>query len=215
MQSRETEEPEPLEHEIGDVWYSDGAKHYQKCKNCGTHINEAEHHYIDGEYDWICDKCKMLHMSACNGIGEFRWDGSEVDADGHTLYCKDCGLSVKQTHDQKGENGACSVCGYGSHVCEDHKQYVNNNDGTTHKVICSVCQKELVESEAHTYVEGICACGAIDQTYTLPTDPDPTPDPNPGGDEDGGGSGGNPGGDGDGGDDSGGGSGSGDTGGEG
>lgn len=177
---RETEEPEPLEHEIGDVWYSDGAKHYQKCKNCGTHINEAEHHYVEGEYDWVCDKCKMLHMSACNGIGEFRWDGSEVDADGHTLYCKDCRLSVKQVHDQKGENGACSVCGYGSHVCEEHKQYVNNGDGT-HKVICSVCQKVLTENEAHTYANGFCACG----------EPEPaSPGPNPGGDD-----GGNPGGD--------------------
>lgn len=169
----------------------------------------------------------MLHMSACNGIGEFRWDGSEVDADGHTLYCKDCGLSVKQTHDQTGENGACSVCGYGSHVCEENRQYVNNGDGT-HKVICRVCQKELVKSEPHTYANGFCACG----------EPEPaSPGPNPGGDDggnpggddggntpggdDGGGSGGNPGGDGDGGDDSGGGDtggddfGAGDTGGEG
>ena len=144
----------------------------------------------------------MLHMSACNGIGEFRWDGSEVDADGHTLYCKDCRLSVKQVHDQKGENGACSVCGYGSHVCEEHKQYVNNGDGT-HKVICSVCQKVLTENEAHTYANGFCACGAIDQT-TPPTDP--TPDPNPGGGDTGGGDtgGGDAGGGDDGGGDSGG-----------
>ena len=73
-------------------------------------------------------------------------------------------------------------------------------------------------TDYHTFSEGVCTtCGAIDPTYTPPTDPDPTPDPNPGGDEDGGGSGGNPGGDGDDGDDPGGGSDSGGdgTGGEG
>ena len=59
-------------------------------------------------------------------------------------------------------------------------------------------------ADYHTFSEGVCTtCGAIDPTYTPPTDPDPTPDPNPGGDDSGGGSGGNPGGDGDGGDDSG------------
>ncbi len=38
---RETEETEPLEHELGNAWYSDGAMHYQMCQRCDEHVNEG------------------------------------------------------------------------------------------------------------------------------------------------------------------------------
>ena len=154
--------------------------HYQRCTRCNEVIGEAKTHtYTQAGSLWKCEECGAFHgKTVCRNF-TFEYSGTQT-AETHTLTCPNCHLSVTQTHDQNGENGACSVCGYGSHVCEEHKQYVNNYNGT-HNVICGVCQKVLAEYEAHTYANGFCACG----------EPEPaSPGQNPGGDD-----GGNPGGD--------------------
>ena len=116
-------------------------------------------------------------------------------------------------YDPYGDDWQCSVCGQ-IHGFDCDGTLVPDAAQSTCKHLvgyCSDCGLLLEKfgalgefADYHTFSEGVCTtCGAIDQTYTPPTDPDPTPDPNPGGDDSGGGSGGNPGGDGDGGDDSG------------
>ena len=38
-------------------------------------------------------------------------------------------------------------------------QYADNGDGT-HKVTCGICSEVVTASEAHTFVDGVCICGA-------------------------------------------------------
>lgn len=178
----DTQAVEPKGHNAQSSWESTRTEHFRKCRVCLQKIEgtSAPHSYLRDGY---CAECDYEHSDACPGEIRAVANGEA----GHRWSCSVCDrVFDSDQHDTNGENGACSVCGYSGHVCEEHKQYVNNGDGT-HKVICSVCQKVLTENEAHTYANGLCACGAIDQT-TSPTDP--TPDPNPGGDD-----GGNPGGD--------------------
>ena len=192
-------------------WHKDESSHWHICVRCQKELPEtkAAHQYALLYGTWRCKDCFFKHSDAC--LGEVK--ATPAGETGHQWSCTVCrDISVVEEH-HFDDSGVCTDCGYSGHVCEEHKQYVNNGDGT-HKVICSVCQKDLTENEAHTYANGFCACG----------EPEPaSPGQNPGGDD-----GGNPGGDGDddsgsggaGGDPGGGGSdsgddGSGDTGGEG
>ena len=143
----------------------------------------------------------------------------------HYQECQICHEKLMDTYDVHhydpyGDDWQCSVCGQ-IHGFDCDGTLVPDAAQSTCKHLvgyCSDCGLLLEKfgalgefADYHTFSEGVCTtCGAIDQTYTPPTDPDPTPDPNPGGD-DGGGSGGNPGGDG--GDDSGSGGAGGDPGG--
>ena len=196
-------------------WQKDESGHWHICSRCQKELPETKGtHQYELLYDsWRCKDCFFKHSDAC--LGEVK--ATPAGETGHQWSCTVCrDISVVEEH-HFDDSGVCTDCGYSGHVCEERKQYVNNGDGT-HKVICSVCQKELVKSEPHTYANGFCACG----------EPDPaSPGPNPGGDDggnpggddggntpggdDGGGSGGNPGGDGD--DDSGSGGAGGDPGG--
>ena len=44
-------------------------------------------------------------------------------------------------------------------LCHGNYTYTNNGDGT-HKVTCGICSTVTNASEAHTFVDGTCACGA-------------------------------------------------------
>ncbi len=55
--------------------------------------------------------------------------------------------------------------------------YTDNGDGSTHKVTCSKCGEVTVENEEHTYTDGTCVCGAVEDgcatgnhTYTNDAD---------------------------------------------
>ena len=116
----------------------------------------------------------MMHVSACMGSG-FRWDQQDSDADGHTLVCATCGLSVKEGHDTLGANGACSVCGYvPAHDCAANARDFHDNGGGTHTGTCSICGKSVTQAHDTLGLGGGCSvCGYTPQPIdpTVPVDP--------------------------------------------
>lgn len=210
--------------------------HTAKCKNCGF-TERSPHEWKEltdtatcteaGVKTFKCEICNAQKEEESPAAGHKPQNVWIVDEDHkhHYQECQICHEKLMDTYDVHhydpyGDDWQCSVCGQ-IHGFDCDGTLVPDAAQSTCKHLvgyCSDCGLLLEKFDAlgefadyHTFSEGVCTtCGAIDQTYTPPTDPDPTPDPNPGGD-DGGGSGGNPGGDG--GDDSGSGGAGGDPGG--
>ena len=210
--------------------------HTAKCKNCGF-TERSPHEWKEltdtatcteaGVKTFKCEICNAQKEEESPAAGHKPQNVWIVDEDHkhHYQECQICHEKLMDTYDVHhydpyGDEWQCSVCGQ-IHGFDCDGTLVPDAAQSTCKHLvgyCSDCGLLLEKfgalgefADYHTFSEGVCTtCGAIDQTYTPPTDPDPTPDPNPGGD-DGGGSGGNPGGDG--GDDSGSGGAGGDPGG--
>lgn len=210
--------------------------HTAKCKNCGF-TERSPHEWKEltdtatcteaGVKTFKCEICNAQKEEESPAAGHKPQNVWIVDEDHkhHYQECQICHEKLMDTYDVHhydpyGDDWQCSVCGQ-IHGFDCDGTLVPDTAQSTCKHLvgyCSDCGLLLEKfgalgefADYHTFSEGVCTtCGAIDQTYTPPTDPDPTPDPNPGGD-DGGGSGGNPGGDG--GDDSGSGGAGGDPGG--
>ncbi|MBS6313678.1 MAG: hypothetical protein KH756_08715 [Firmicutes bacterium] len=210
--------------------------HTAKCKNCGF-TERSPHEWKEltdtatcteaGVKTFKCEICNAQKEEESPAAGHKPQNVWIVDEDHkhHYQECQICHEKLMDTYDVHhydpyGDDWQCSVCGQ-IHGFDCDGTLVPDAAQSTCKHLvgyCSDCGLLLEKfgalgefADYHTFSEGVCTtCGAIDQTYTPPTDPDPTPDPNPGGD-DGGGSGGNPGGDG--GDDSGSGGAGGDPGG--
>ena len=112
----------------------------------------------------------------------------------HYQECQICHEKLMDTYDVHhydpyGDDWQCSVCGQ-IHGFDCDGTLVPDAAQSTCKHLvgyCSDCGLLLEKfgalgefADYHTFSEGVCTtCGAIDQTYTPPTDPDPTPDPNP------------------------------------
>ena len=203
--------------------------HTAKCKNCGF-TERSPHEWKEltdtatcteaGVKTFKCEICNAQKEEESPAAGHKPQNVWIVDEDHkhHYQECQICHEKLMDTYDVHhydpyGDDWQCSVCGQ-IHGFDCDGTLVPDAAQSTCKHLvgyCSDCGLLLEKfgalgefADYHTFSEGVCTtCGAIDQTYTPPTDPDPTPDPNPGGDDSGGGSGGNPGGDGDGGDDSG------------
>lgn len=210
--------------------------HTAKCKNCGF-TERSPHEWKEltdtatcteaGVKTFKCEICNAQKEEESPAAGHKPQNVWIVDEDHkhHYQECQICHEKLMDTYDVHhydpyGDDWQCSVCGQ-IHGFDCDGTLVPDAAQSTCKHLvgyCSDCGLLLEKfgalgefADYHTFSEGVCTtCGAIDQTYTPQTDPDPTPDPNPGGD-DGGGSGGNPGGDG--GDDSGSGGAGGDPGG--
>ena len=195
--------------------------HTAKCKNCGF-TERSPHEWKEltdtatcteaGVKTFKCEICNAQKEEESPAAGHKPQNVWIVDEDHkhHYQECQICHEKLMDTYDVHhydpyGDDWQCSVCGQ-IHGFDCDGTLVPDAAQSTCKHLvgyCSDCGLLLEKfgalgefADYHTFSEGVCTtCGAIDQTYTPPTDPDPTPDPNPGGD-DGGGSGGNPGGDG-------------------
>ena len=219
----------PRAHELEYTADEGADTHTAKCKNCGF-TERSPHEWKEltdtatcteaGVKTFKCEICNAQKEEESPAAGHKPQNVWIVDEDHkhHYQECQICHEKLMDTYDVHhydpyGDDWQCSVCGQ-IHGFDCDGTLVPDAAQSTCKHLvgyCSDCGLLLEKfgalgefADYHTFSEGVCTtCGAIDQTYTPPTDPDPTPDPNPGGDDSGGGSGGNPGGDGDGGDDSG------------
>ena len=226
----------PSAHELEYTADEGTDTHTAKCKNCGF-TEQSAHEWKEltdtatcteaGVKTSECEICQAKKEEESPAAGHKPQNVWIVDEDHkhHYQQCQICGEKMEDTYGEHhyrpyAGDWQCDVCGQ-IHGFECDGTLVPDAAQSTCKHLvgyCSDCGLLLEKfgepgefADYHTFSEGVCTtCGAIDQTYTPPTDPDPTPDPNPGGD-DGGGSGGNPGGDG--GDDSGSGGAGGDPGG--
>ena len=148
---------------------------------------------LDGTHDVICTKCeKVLKEGAecvwesgecacgstapeCNHTGN-HWD-YVVNEDGktHKVICADCDTVMNESAECVWESGEC-VCGSTAPECNhtgNHWDYVVNEDGKTHKVICTDCDAVVTESAECVWEAGKCVCGSEkpEETPSAPSTP--------------------------------------------
>ena len=101
----------------------------------------------DGTHAAICPECKNPVDGADKTPHTYQYnkDGEWV-GEGKAPYCI-CGAE---------ETVACD------HVGPNVQKAVDNKDGKTHKVICTLCSEIITEKAEHVYAKdtGKCACGA-------------------------------------------------------
>ena len=114
------------------------------------------HHVVDNTYSYLIDG-KSFSISNASGSGY--------------LYIRNVEIVYKAPSAHNYESdieghyiNKCPACGYEEgkvpHVYENHKY---ERDAEGHAKICDTCEY-VAEKEAHTFVDGICECGEIQQT---------------------------------------------------
>ena len=134
---------------------------------------------LDNNGDGKCDACGYQKYVAPEEDHEHNYVPHSNNDGTHTSSCN-CGNEVRiDCLDNDGDD-FCDSCGYLLYpdIC-DHESHgvVDNKDGLSHNVVCRDCTKTLEVKVAHTYVNGVCACGAIDTTPDVLPEEVPTQQP--------------------------------------
>ena len=164
-------------------WQSDETDHWKVCATCSEKVQVAAH-----TIDRLTGKCTVCEYE-CKHV--YAGWNTDADADDHTApqeghhwqTCTICGYTTERvshlTVDEKGVTADTSdpavtvyycVCGveiqrdYHCQHVDTQKTYTNNGNGT-HQVTCS-CGEVVMSDENHTYVNGVCACGAESISWT-------------------------------------------------
>lgn len=166
----ECEHPSPVEV---NTWYSLVSGEWTNNNN-GTHTGNCV------KVAWTrCDVCSKYYEAPIEGeeaavrtIECWRWNGE-------TGKCSECGYQVAEENDCTHENKTPLE------NSESNFSYTNNGDGT-HTVSYDVNTREqcddcdmlfaefserITETKAHTYTDGVCACGAEESGETGCTHP--------------------------------------------
>ena len=133
-----------------------------RCQDTQTEVlPKLEHHYeltdelaptctVAGSKTYVCSNCDDTYTDAVPALGH-NYEGKVVIAP----TCVKQGI-IKYTCTRPG-------CGstYSEKLDPAHSFGIptDNGDGT-HTLSCTVCT--YTETEAHTYTDGVCACGALD-----------------------------------------------------
>lgn len=154
----------PAGHQTGSSWDSTAAGHRAYCTRCEQPVGDyTPHNWVyDSQYhELYCSVCAYTHGEYPDGCPGELTGTPNADGATHTISCPLCGASANGgPHDQNGENGACSVCGYTSepeipeHNCAEHVQNAIDNGDGTHTGTCSICSNSVTQT--HTYENGIC-----------------------------------------------------------
>lgn len=149
---------------FGQHYYRNG-----KCIVEGCTVVDHEHVYVeesrteatcknDGSVQEKCTICGDIKTETLNKLPH-TWDDGEVTKEATCL-----------------ENG---VKTYTCNVCDETKtevipktgnhtfKYIDNNDGISHKKMCSICNAIFTANESHIYTNGKCICGAEENTIDL------------------------------------------------
>ena len=148
--------PEPKCDHEGGAWISNGDGTHTSSCDCGANKTTGE--------------CQDLGKGVCYMCGyEFhKCDYTEAVSDGdrhHFLTCE-CGKKLDVALNCADSDGDrfCDSCGYEMYrevvECKHVWKGVANNDEATHKIVCRDCL-EVLGTESHKFVNGVCACGAI------------------------------------------------------
>lgn len=134
---------ESKEHDIKDVWETDGEAHWKECEVCDHLIEKSDH-----EFGAYCDSpCEI-----CNYVREGGHPFSEewsVNDDQHWKACNNCeskDMVEDHVYDAACDE-TCNVCGY-SRVTEHSYGVVWETDSESHWYSCGVCGK-VKDMEAH------------------------------------------------------------------
>ena len=164
------------DHEHNYVLHSNNDGTHTSSCNCG---NEVTINCLDNNGDGKCDACGYQKYVAPEKDHEHNYVPHSNNDGTHTSSCN-CGNEVRiDCLDNDGDD-FCDSCGYLLYpdIC-DHESHgvVDNKDGLSHNVVCRDCTKTLEVKVAHTYVNGVCACGAIDTTPDVLPEEVPTQQP--------------------------------------
>ncbi len=123
---------------------------------------------------WICNACGTYYADA---IGEYPLPSSYfiIPAIGHSLVFRE---AVAPTCSESGyaQHYGCSQCDkcffdaegqfevpkYYIEIAPTGHSYAYTNNGADHSIVCANCSDST--NEAHSYVDGTCACGAVKVT---------------------------------------------------
>jgi len=140
------------------------SNHWGGCSGCGVIVN-SDHSYANG----VCTDCGILQDHAeshQHHIGNY-----EITPEWHCAICDECGRlwgDEDNSHDTKGENGTCSVCGYDTnhtHSFDSGDNDIWMND-KVHERTCTVCHLRVEEN--HTFEGDTCTeCGYINHAHTF------------------------------------------------
>jgi len=130
-----------------------------ECENCGESYGElAPNNHASTEFTYAANEDGTTHKKmhkCCNAVA--------AEAENHTggtatcttqAVCENCGTSY-------GELDA------NNHTPGENADYTDNGNGE-HSYTCAACGTTV--TEAHTYVDGTCACGLV-KTYTITFNP--------------------------------------------
>ncbi len=111
------------------------------CSDCGMFSMEIEHTFGPDNRCTECGMEKHIHNVEWQSTDEY-----------HYGVCDDCGKRMDEEHEFD-ENSHCDVCGF---TCT-HKnfEYIPLDDGQHHKIVCSVCHKELSTEEHEGHYDDI------------------------------------------------------------
>ena len=120
-----------------------GAKsHKIVCQDCGETLTESDDHY---------------------------WIGEEVNKDYHKVVCRFCGyVNIEMEAHTWNESGKCTGCDAScAHtVTQKIIEAVEvGQENLYHDVVCRNC-KMIIKRERHTFVNGVCECGATQSQQT-------------------------------------------------
>ncbi|MCH5156488.1 MAG: hypothetical protein J1G02_01260 [Clostridiales bacterium] len=98
-------------------WASDGEQHWRICDTCGeevdntrgTHSYSGNSEYEDGDNKQHTAKCDECSLTATHNSKY-----TDLENGQHSITCDDelCEISLSNPHDDEGDEGACSKCGY-------------------------------------------------------------------------------------------------------
>ena len=154
---------------------TDGNIAYWTCSTCGlifadaaaTTVIAAEDIVIAATghaYGTPADNGDGTHSKTCANCGDVlteahNWVSAEGDED-YGYVAPTC-TTAGEYYDKCSDCGAMSEAAHEIPALGHSFTYVDNGDGT-HTATCTVCNENV--NEGHTYVDGICACGAVEVT---------------------------------------------------
>ena len=165
------EQPQPHEHQFSADWSKDETNHWhaatcQDGEECTTAISDlAAHTYVDGACS-VCGAADPNYVPECTehqyGV-EVTKEATCTEAGEKKFTCGKCGYSYTQEiapsgHSEVVVEGTAPTC---------------TETGLSAGKKCSVCgtvtkEQQTINASGHTYVEGVCHCGAVDPEYNGP-----------------------------------------------
>ncbi len=135
-----------ISHTADSTWHSDGTQHYNKCVNCQTPINVAEHAY---QYGCSTDCSVCGYQREASHVPDETWYKTSTK---HYRKCTYCKVKVDEgahTYDYECST-ACNACGRTRTATHTQSEEWYYDDSTSHYKKCIHCATKLA-TENHSY----------------------------------------------------------------
>ena len=129
-------------------WYSDNAKHYQRCDSCSYYDPEGEAHDIPSG-SVTCVDCTICGTT----VHSYVWDRVTWDPTQHVVVCTFCQAEGWENHaDGADEDTLCDGCGF--NLACPHEDYATQYDEEKHCEACTDCGQAIYNPIPHSFADG-------------------------------------------------------------